>query len=228
MTRAAGRLTRGGRRSGLCVLLLAAGSALGIAAGPAHAERADRDKEANVTADHSMLDDLHQVEVLTGHVVLIKGTMRLGGERMEHRQDERGYQYYVVTAAPGELATFHERRDPVRPDVESTIDGFAERIEYDDRTDTVILTRRALVKRFENDNLRDELSGARIVYDGRSATYDVDGRGGDGSGDRVRIRVAPRSNAAPLAESTPVTGKSPAPLPPPQLQLDRQAPEAGR
>ena len=59
------------------------------------AERADRDKEANVTADHSTLDDLHQVQVLTGHVVLIKGTMRMTGERMEHRQDEQGYQYYV-------------------------------------------------------------------------------------------------------------------------------------
>ncbi len=165
----------------------------------ARAERADRDKEANVTADHSTLDDLHQVEVLTGHVVLIKGTMRLGGDRMEHREDDHGYQYYVVTAAPNELATFHERRDPVREGVESTLDGYAERIEYNDRTDEVTLYRRALVKRFENNELRDELSGARILYDGRKATYDVVGRGADGSGNRVHIRMAPRSAAAPPA-----------------------------
>jgi lipopolysaccharide export system protein LptA len=227
--------------------LLAAG-ALVLALG-AHAERADRDKEANVTADHSTLDDLHQVEVLTGHVLLIKGTMRLTGDRMEHRQDDHGYQYYVVTAAPNELATFHERRDPVREGVESTLDGYAERIEYNDRTDEVTLYRRALVKRFENDELRDELSGARILYDGRKATYDVDGRGVDGSGSRVHIRMAPRSastpplapapaaagpGAAPAAGAPPApadkpagapTGAAPPPAAPLQLQSDRQLPD---
>jgi len=171
--------------------------AMTLGAAPVRAERADRDKEANVTADHSTLDDLHQVQVLTGHVLLIKGTMRLGGERMEHRQDDQGYQYYVVTAAPGELATFHERRDPLREGVESTLDGFGEQIEYDDRTDRVVLTRRALVKRFENGEQRDELSGSRIVYDARKSTYDVDGRNPDGSGPRVHMVIAPRNTTAP-------------------------------
>jgi len=180
-----------------------------LAAAPVRAERADRDKEANVTADHSTLDDLHQVQVLTGHVLLVKGTMRLGGERMEHRQDEQGYQYYVVTAAPGELATFHERRDPIREGVESTLDGFGEQIEYDDRTDRVVLTRRALVKRFENGEQRDELSGSRIVYDARKSTYDVDGRNPDGTGSRVHMVIAPRNTGAP--PRTPV---------PPDLQKD--------
>jgi len=173
---------------------LAAALALAAAA-PAWPESADRYKEANVTADHSTLDDLHQIEVLTGHVVLIKGTMRMGGDRMEHRQDERGYHHYVVTAEGGGLATFHERRDTVRPGVESTIDGFAERIEYDDQEDRVVLERRALVKRLENGELRDELSGVRIVYDARKATYDVDGRSVEGADGRVHIRIAPRSGA---------------------------------
>jgi len=172
-----------------------------LALAPARAERADRDKDAYVTADHSSLDDLHQIEVLTGHVVLIKGTMRLTGERMEHHQDELGYQYYVVTAAPGELATFHERRDPVRAGVESTVDAYGERIEYDDKNDRVTLLRRALVKLYDNGELHDELSGARIVYDGRKETYDVDGRfvdaGAGASGDRVRIRIAPRNASVP-------------------------------
>ena len=188
------------------------------------AERADRDKEANVTADHSTLDDLHQVQVLTGHVVLIKGTMRMGGERMEHRQDEQGYQYYVVTAAPGELATFHERRDPVREGVESTIDGFAEQIEYDDRTDRVTLLRRALVKRYDNGEQRDELSGVRIVYDARKSNYDVDGRNPDGSGARVHITIAPRAGAAPPKSA-------PGALPPPgapELRIDRAPPQGTR
>ncbi len=196
-----------------CALLLAA---------PALAERADRDKETNVTADHSTLDDLHQVQVLTGHVVLTKGTMRLGGERMEHRQDEQGYQYYVVTAAPDELATFHERRDPVREGVESTLDGYAERIEYDDRSDRVTLYRRALVKRFENGVQRDELSGSRIVYDARKSTYDVDGRNPDGTGNRVNMVIAPRAAGA---GKPPPASAAPAP---PALRSEREPPAGAK
>jgi lipopolysaccharide export system protein LptA len=198
--------------------LLARLAALVLAAGlpaVALAERADRDKEANVTADHSTLDDLHQVQVLTGHVLLIKGTMRLAGERMEHRQDEQGYQYYVVTAAPGELAIFHERRDPVREGVESTLDGYAEQIEYDDRTDRVTLLRRALVKRFENGEQRDELSGARIIYDARKSNYDVDGRNADGTG-KVHMTIAPRAGAAPVKPPSAAT---------PNLRVERVPPE---
>jgi lipopolysaccharide export system protein LptA len=185
-------------------------AALALGGAPARAERADKDREANVTADHSTLDDLHQVEVLTGHVVLIKGTMRLGGERMEHRQDERGYQYYVVTAAPDDLATFHERRDPVRPGVESTLDGVAERIEYDDKDDRVTLTRRAVVKRFDNGELRDELGGERIVYDARKSNYEVDGHTVEGEKGRVVIRIAPRGSGPAPATPAPAT---PAPAP---------------
>lgn len=177
-------------RAALVFLLALPGAA-------AWAERADRDRVATVSADHSSLDDLHQVEVLTGHVVLVKGSMRLTGERMERREDELGYQHYLVTTVPGALATFHERRDPVKPGVEDTVDCYGERIEYDERTDQLWLNQRALVKHFENGELHDELSGVRIVYDARKATYEIDGRNSDGSGDRVHIRIAPH-NAPPI------------------------------
>lgn len=178
---------------------------------PAHAERADRNKEAYVTADQSTLDDLTQVEVLTGHVLLIKGTMRLAGDRMVHRQDPEGYQHYIATGDPGNLATYHERRDPVQPGVISTVDGAAEQIEYDDKSDQVIMTGKAVVKRFDNGVLQDEMQGARIVYNERDATYDVtSGKTGAGDG-RVHIRIAPRGAAVP-GTSAPV-GLQPAQSP---------------
>jgi lipopolysaccharide export system protein LptA len=194
---------------------------LGMA--PAWAERADRDKEADVVADHSTLDDLHQTYVLTGHVLLTKGTMRLTGERMERRQDDRGYQYYVVIAAPGELATFHERRDPVQPGIESTVDGVGERIEYDDKSDQVILLRRAVVKKFDNGEQRDVISGERIVYDGRKDSYEVEGRSSEVGNGRVHVVIPPRSNpeAAPGAAAA-VPGASPGG---PGLQPDRNLPK---
>jgi lipopolysaccharide export system protein LptA len=194
---------------------------LAMAAGPVHAERADREKAADVTADHSTLDDLHQVYVLTGHVLLTKGTMRLTGERMEHHQDDRGYQYYVVIAAPDELATFHERRDPVQPGIESTVDGVGERIEYDDKTDQVILLRRAVVKKFDNGEQRDVISGERIVYDGRKDSYDVEGRNSEGGGGRVHLVIPPRINP----ETPPAVVPGATSASGPGLQPDRELPK---
>ena len=192
-------------RAAACACALAWGV---LVMAPAQAERADRNKEAYVTADHSTLDDLTQVEVLTGHVVLVKGTMRLTGDRMVHRQDPEGYQHYVATADPGNLARYHERRDPVRPGVVSTIDGAAERIDYDDKSDKVIMTGNAVVKRFDNGVLQDELQGARIVYNERDATYDVtSGKSGGGDG-RVHIRIAPRGPA--VAGTSQAVGLRPA------------------
>ena len=131
---------------------------------PAGAERADRNQPTLIVADHQTVDDLKQLSVFTGHVVLTKGTIRVTGERMEYREDPEGYQYAVVTAAADSLATFHQRRDPNRPGVEETIDGVAERIEYDNRADTVKLFTRAIVRRFENGVMRDEFTGDRITY----------------------------------------------------------------
>jgi lipopolysaccharide export system protein LptA len=169
--------------------------------GPTLAERADRNQPTLIVADHQTVDDLKQMSVFTGHVVLTKGTIRVTGEKMEYREDAQGYQYAVVTAGADSLATFHQRRDPTRPGVEETIDGVAERIEYDNRADTVKLFTRAVVRRLENGVMRDEFSGDQITYDARISHYDLIGSGTDPGG-RVRARIAPRINdSTPAAAS---------------------------
>jgi lipopolysaccharide export system protein LptA len=189
---------------------LAASLALALAF-PAIADRADRDKPTQIDADKQFGDDLKQVVIYTGNVVLTRGTLRITGARLEFRQDPEGYQYAVVTAAPGQLATFRQRRDPTRPGVEEHVEGVAERIEYDGKLETVRFIHRANWKRLENGEVRDELTGSVITYDGRNSTYQADG--GDpkkGSG-RVRTIIAPRN------ETTPAKGE-PAPLTPARPQ----------
>ena len=170
----------------------------------AAAERADRNQPTLIVADHQTVDDLKQVSVFTGHVILTKGTIRVTGERMEYREDPEGYQYAVVTAGEDATATFHQRRDPTRPGVEETIDGVAERIEYDNRADTVKLFTRAIVRRFENGVMRDEFTGDRITYDARNSHYDLTGTA-SGPGARVTARIAPRINESTAGEA-PKTG----------------------
>jgi len=174
----------------------------------AHAERADRDKPLNYEADSGECDDLKQVCVLVGNVELVKGTMRATGDRVQIRKDPEGYQYGLIEAAPGKVATFRQRRDSSQPGVEEFVDGQAERIEYDEKSDTVKLISRARVRLLENDVPRDELHGDAITYDQRNSKYYV--TGGKASGDpnnpdgRVRGTIAPRSSSTKSGTATPL------------------------
>ncbi len=169
--------------------------ALALAAMPAMAERADRDQPTIIEADRGVFDELKQVNVLTGRVTLTKGTLRLTGERMEMRVAPDGYRSAIVAAAPGALATFRQRRDATRPGIEEIVEGVAERIEWDDKTETVRFVNRAQWQRLENGVVRDVVSGRLITYDGAASTYRVDG--GEGNDGRVRAVIAPRSADAP-------------------------------
>jgi lipopolysaccharide export system protein LptA len=180
------------------------------AAVPALAERADRDKPLNYEANSGECDDLKQICVLVGDVVLVKGTMRATGERVQIRKDPEGYQYGVIEAAPGKLATFRQRRDASKPGLEEYVEGYAERIEYDEKADAVRLLGRARVRLLENDVQRDELRGDAIVYDQRNAKYSVTGAPTPGADTRVRGTIGPRNNQTSAAPG----GGSPAPLAP--------------
>ena len=186
---------------------LAAALALTLGASAALADRADRDQPTIIEADRGVFDELKQINVLTGRVTLTKGTLRLTGERMEMRVAPDGYRSASVAAAPGALATFRQRRDPTRPGIEEFVEGVAERIEWDEKTETVRFVNRAQWQRLENGVVRDEVSGRLITYDAAASTYRVDG--GEGADGRVRAVIAPRSSqpqpgGPPKTEPAPV------------------------
>lgn len=191
--------------------ILALAIACAAIAAPVHAERTDRDKPLNYEANSGECDDLKQVCVLVGDVLLVKGTIRATGQRVEIRKDPEGYLFGVLEAAPGKLATFRQRRDVSKPGIEEYVDGHAERIEYDEKAETVKLLGRARIRLLENDVQRDELRGDAVTYDQRNSKYFVTGGTpkDPGTGDgRVRGTIGPRApaatppgSAAPLAPS---------------------------
>jgi len=176
--------------------------ALAACAMPALAERADKDQPTIIEADRGVFDELKQVNVVSGRATLTRGTMRITGERMEMRTAPDGYRSALVTAAPEAPATFRQRRDPTRPGVEEYIEGTAERIEWDERTESVRFVNRAQWRRLENGVVRDEISGQVISYDAAASTYRIEG-GEQGSG-RVRAVIAPRTNEGPKAAPAPL------------------------
>lgn len=177
--------------------------------GAAHAEKADRDKPMNIEADALRYDDLKQTSVFTGNVVLTKGTILIRGARVDVRQDPEGYQFGVVTAAPGQRAYYKQKREGV----DEFIEGESEVIEYDGRADNVKFIRRAELRRYRGATLNDEMVGNLITYDNTTDVFTVNGApapagGSAGAGGRVRAVLSPR-NAAGTAPVTPGQASAP-------------------
>jgi lipopolysaccharide export system protein LptA len=183
------------------------------AAGQAIAEKADRSKPMNVEADALRYDDLKQTSVFTGRVVLTKGSILIRGGQLDVRQDAEGYQYGLITAEPGKLAFFRQKRDGV----DEFIEGEGEIIEYDGRADTVKFVKRAQLRRFKGAVLNDEMTGGIIIYDNTVDVFTIDGgaaRGTPGApGGRVRAMLTPKPDS-PGGSGTPVpVGNTPGNLP---------------
>ncbi len=194
----------GGARRAVRAGLAAAFVALALpgAVSLAHAEKADQNKPINVEADNLTYDDLKQVTVATGNVVITKGTILIKGDHVEVRQDPQGYQYATATMAPGSKkhASFRQKREGL----DEYIDGDAERIDYDGKQDLTTLTRNATVRRLQGlTTVSDTVHGSVITYDGQRDFYTAKGGNdvaapGNPTG-RVRAMLSPKNGGpAPL------------------------------
>lgn len=192
----------------LCPLLIAIALCICIAR-PAHAEKADSEKPTQIDAQRGQYNDLKQTGWYEGNVVLVKGTLRIEGARLDFRKDPEGYESAVIVGSREQRATFRQRRDSTRPDIEEYVAGQADRIEYDSKAETVKLTGHAVWQRLENGQLRDELNGNQIVYDSRNSTYEASADQKTATGDSGRVRTV----IAPRRDSTAAGSPSPAPTP---------------
>jgi len=182
---------------------LLAALALAIWVGPSLAEKADRNKPLNIEADSGRYDDLKQIGTFTGNVVVTKGTLTMRAAQIEVRQDPDGYQHGLAKALPGQLASFSQKRDGV----DETIQGEAERIEYDGKADTVRFINRAVIRRYRGATLADETAGSLITYDNTREVFSVDGGASAATpanpSGRVRATLAPREALPDTAASQP-------------------------
>jgi ABC-type multidrug transport system fused ATPase/permease subunit len=79
------------------------------------------------------MDLLGQVMVYSGNVVISQGSMLLRAERIEMRTMADGYRAATATGLAGKPATWRQRRDGV----DETVEGSADRIDFDGRADTL-------------------------------------------------------------------------------------------
>ena len=155
-----------------------------LAALPAAAEKADRDKPTQIEANRMSADDVKRMTIFEGNVVLTKGTIAVRADRIVVRQDAEGFQLTSATGAP---VRFKQKQDPKEGEKEGRwMDGEALRVEIDERKQTIELFDNARVNRGG-----DEVAGAYIFVDQRSDFFQVTtGKGGKEPG-RVTATLQP-------------------------------------
>jgi lipopolysaccharide export system protein LptA len=186
-------------------LLIAAAVFLLLPLG-ASAEKADALKPITIDYKDAHVDSVTQNYIATGDVVITRGTMILKSDKAEVKEAPDGFRTFILTAAPGKIATFRQKRDG-GPDLWA--EGQAQRIEYDERADLVKLFSKAVIKQLEGKKITQEMDSEFISYDSRQEVLvgrnDPNGADVKGGG-RGSITLAPRT-AKPAAAPAPATGK---------------------
>ncbi|HRD85482.1 MAG TPA: lipopolysaccharide transport periplasmic protein LptA [Rubrivivax sp.] len=177
------------RRRALALMVVA------VACAGALAEKADRTRPMVVEADKPGSVDLQrQVVVFAGKVQIVQGSMQIRAERVELRETPQGYRSGVAEGAPGVPASYRQKREGVDEQVE----GSAERIEFDGRTEVLRFVGNAVVRRLRAREVVDEITGALIAWDHAAETFSVQG-GAPSPGNpdgRVRAVLGPRADRA--------------------------------
>lgn len=159
----------------------------------AMAEKADADKPTNIEANQMTYDDLKQINTFIGSVVLTRGTLLMKADKVVVTTDPMGYQFATLYGAPGAVATFRQKRDG-GPNL--WVEGQAERIEYDAKTEIAKLFTHARLKRLDGTKTTDEVEGDFISYDSSSEFFNVtnsaSGTGKPGGG-RIKVVIQPRT-----------------------------------
>ena len=184
-----------------CLLLRVGLVALVALASTAQAERADRFKPLTVEArEPGKIDLQKQFVEFNGDVVVTKGTMLIRAGRIEMRETPDGYHTAVALGTPAKPATFRQKRDGV----DEYIEGEAERLEYDARSDTVRFVSNAIVRRTRAGVSADEISGNLVTYDNTSEVFSVSGGARPTAANpngRVRAVLTPREGSPAAAEA---------------------------
>ena len=121
--------------------------------------------------------------------------MLVRADRVEVRQNADGSQTATATGGQGGRAYFKQKREGL----DEAIEGEAERVVYEGRDDTVHFTGRAIMRRLKVGVLSDEVTGQVIVYDNKTAVFQVVGTASNASAAKGRVHgvITPRSASEP-------------------------------
>jgi lipopolysaccharide export system protein LptA len=183
--------------------------------GLALAEKADRSQPIVVEADkRGTVDTQKQITVFTGNVVITQGTLQVRGDRVEIQESADKFRTAVAFGSAQRPAFFKQKREGT----EETVEGTAERIDFDEKNDTLRLTGNPVVRRMLDAKMIDEVIGTLITWDNRTEFFTVEGgapTAASPSG-RVRMMLSPRQAASGPAATASSPPKAATPATPPK------------
>ena len=171
-------------------------------AGSAHAEKADKEKPINYSADVGDVNYQTKVGTLTGNVVVTQGTLTIHADKIVLKQNPDNS---MSASAFGNPVTFRQKRDGV----DEYFDGFAQHAEYDGSKEFLELFDRALLRRGQ-----DEIRSNYITYNAATELFKAEGRPASPAlppdtanpGARVRGVFQPKSDTLPGKAADPAKG----------------------
>ena len=167
-------------------VVLAACALAALAPGAAMAEKADRDKPINFSAEQpAEVDFDKRVGTLRGNVVITQGTLTIRADRIDFKQNPDNS---LSATAYGNPVSFRQKKD----DSDEYFEGYAQKAVYNGETQTLELFDRALLKQGKN-----EIRSNYVSYNSATSLFKAEGRpdapGVEGPGARVQGVFEPRS-----------------------------------
>lgn len=152
----------------LRTLVVVLSASLALLPGVTLADRDDSSKPMDFKSQSAHMDDLRKTYNYVGQVRMTQGTRQLTADKVVIKQDAAGFSKSVATGSAQKRAYVKQREN----DGKGWMEGWAERIEYDDRTDKLYFFDQAHIK-----TSRDEAKGEVIIYDNVTERYQVLAKG---------------------------------------------------
>ncbi len=163
--------------------------------GPVLADRGDSSKPMNFSAQSASMDDLRKTYQYVGNVRMSQGTRQLTSDKVSIKQDAAGFSKSIAYGTAQKLAHVKQREN----DGKGWMEGWGERIEYDDRTDKFFFFDQAHIK-----TSTDDVKGEVIIYDNVTERYQILAKG----------QPIPNVNKALPAQPAPAAKTNPTPANP--------------
>ncbi len=132
------------------------------------ADKQDSTQPMKLRSDRAALDDYKKTYDYLGSVHMTQGTRALTADRLLIKEDAAGFHQNTAFGRPEKLAHIKQRESQNK----GWMEGWAQRIEYDDRTDKFYLYDQARIK-----TSNDEAQGEVIIYDNLTERYQVLSKG---------------------------------------------------
>lgn len=158
----------------------------------AHAEKADSQKRTNISAEYTEFDGKTNTKTLKGKVELTRGTLLIRAENGVETETPDGGGAVTLSGHAGSQVFFRQKRDGGE---DLWIEGLADRVEYDKKTEVVRFISKAQVRYLSQQKVTQEQNGEFLSYDSVNdvftATNSTSGKRVPGGG-RVTITSEPK------------------------------------